>query len=196
MDSVTVLWRTSPGVGGSVRLGPVKPGLTGVHPVASDLLQWELVRDSATRCRQSVRVDNELVALARLAAASNGRTVAQQVAHWARIGRELERSPETSLVNVAEALQGRRDYDVLPSHEQAIIRVCWVERMRSLREHLRLDLELASAGRTDAELDAGGVVVVREGRARGQEPGPPTRPSRRRSAKRSVRRARTSRGSR
>jgi hypothetical protein len=112
--------------------------------------------------RSPLRIDAELLASAASAAAGMSRSAAQQINHWARIGRELERSPDVSLHDVMEVLRGAAAYDALGSREQAVVRAAWAERARSLHDELRLDRDFAAAGVAYAELDARGRVVVRE----------------------------------
>ena len=140
-----------------------------------------------------LRLDAELVASAGLAAPAMSRSTAQQIAHWARIGRELERSPAVSLQAVADVLAGRADYDELPAEDQSVVRAFWTERMRALREALRLDLAFAASDYRYAELDARGKVVERGGPARPR--GAPTARARRAKAAgaRATRRGKTKR---
>ncbi|MFT5224218.1 MAG: hypothetical protein ACI867_002550, partial [Glaciecola sp.] len=60
-----------------------------------------------------VRHDRHEVDIARLAAQTQGRSVAAQLAHWARIGRELESAPTTSVRDIDDVLAGHRNYDTL-----------------------------------------------------------------------------------
>ncbi len=113
-----------------------------------------------------VRIDEELYATATEAASVMSRSAAQQLSHWARIGRELEASPEVSIETVAEVLRGTREYDALDTEEQAVVRACWSERMTALREALRLDREFQAEGRPYVELADGGHVT-RRGPSRG-----------------------------
>jgi len=88
------------------------------------------------------------------------RSATQQLNHWARIGREVEASESISQRSVAEVLNGRRPYDELNAHEQAVVRAEWTERLEARLEALDLGDELAGEGRAYAELDDGGRVVV------------------------------------
>jgi len=83
------------------------------------------------------------------------------VAHWARIGREIEASASISPKEIAEVLAGSRSYDTLSVKEQALVRAEWSARMDSLREALNLADEFAAAGRVWVELDDNGKVVER-----------------------------------
>lgn len=113
-----------------------------------------------------VRLDAELTSTAKLAASQMSRSAAEQISHWARIGRELERSAEISVAEIQKVLDGQRGYDGLPPREQAIVRAAWVERMEALRGHLRLDQGFKAAGYDYAELDADGKVVTRQAASR------------------------------
>ena len=108
-----------------------------------------------------MRLDAELVTSARAAAKLMSRSLAQQIAHWARLGRALEATPNLTLEAIAEVLDGSGSYDDLSMKEQAIVRTEWEARMDALRSALRLDRELEAAGKSYAELDASGDVAVR-----------------------------------
>ena len=95
------------------------------------------------------------------------RSLSQQIAHRARIGRELERSPGVTVTAVLGVLDGNAGYDDLNVQEQAVVRAEWAERIDKTRSELRLDRLLAEQGREVVELDADGAVVVRNpGRGR------------------------------
>lgn len=108
-----------------------------------------------------IRIDAELVAAARLAAKTMSRSVAQQIAYWARLGRALEASPDISVRSIREVLDGIGDYDALSPAEQAVVRAQWAARMQELQQGLRLDRELREQGLSYAELDDSGAVVIR-----------------------------------
>ncbi len=109
-----------------------------------------------------MRLDAELTAAARTTAGSMSRSLSQQIAHWARIGRELERSPGVTVAAVQAVLDGRGDYDALKVQEQAIVRATWAERIEDTRKSLRLDRVLPALGRKVVELDADGAVTVKK----------------------------------
>lgn len=113
-----------------------------------------------------IRLDAELVEDAQLAAKTMSRSVAQQIAHWARIGQQLERSREVSVQSIVEVLDGSGDYDALSAEEQAVVRAQWAARMKQLQRSLRMDDVLRAQGVSYAELDETGSVVVR-GRGQG-----------------------------
>lgn len=112
-----------------------------------------------------MRLDAELTEAARAAAGSMSRSLSQQISHWARIGRELERSPGITAPAIRAVLEARGDYDQLNMQEQAIVRARWAEGIEETRKNLRLDHILAAQGREVVELDAQGEVTVRRLRA-------------------------------
>jgi hypothetical protein len=113
-----------------------------------------------------VRVEGELYAAATRTAGLMSRSIGQQISHWARLGRELEASPDVSVERIGRVLEGAASYDDLGPEEQAATRAYWRERMETLRRSLRLDEEFARQGRAYVELDDDGKVVRREpGRA-------------------------------
>ena len=106
------------------------------------------------------RIDGELHASAAMAGGVMSRSATQQLNHWARIGREVEASESISQRSVAEVLNGRRQYDELNAHEQAVVRAEWAERLEARLEALDLGDELAGEGWAYAELDDAGRVAV------------------------------------
>jgi hypothetical protein len=109
-----------------------------------------------------VRLDAEITDAARVAAERMSRSVAQQVSHWARIGRELERAKDVSADEIRRVLDGERSYDSVSAKEQAVVRAVWSGRIDSLRGGLRLDRDFAARGYRYAELDERGELAVRE----------------------------------
>lgn len=106
-----------------------------------------------------VRIDDELYSAASEAASVMSRSTAEQLAHWTRIGRELEASPEVSVDQVAKVLQGASEYDALGTEEQAVVRAYWSERLATLQSALRLDRDFEVQGRPYVELDDEGKVA-------------------------------------
>jgi hypothetical protein len=113
-----------------------------------------------------MRLEADLTAAARRSADAMSRSLSQQIAHWARIGRELERTPGISAAAVQRVLAGKGGYDTLNVQQQAVVRVHWAERMDATRKGLRLDKTLADKGREVVELDAAGEVVVKAAKPR------------------------------
>ena len=108
------------------------------------------------------RIDDDLYASAKIVGPLMSRSAAQQIAHWARIGREIEAAGSVSLRAVAEVLAARRKYDDLTAEEQAVVRAEWAERMTARREGLDLAREFTEQGVAYVELDDEGNVVRRE----------------------------------
>ncbi|HEX7096227.1 MAG TPA: hypothetical protein VF183_10115 [Acidimicrobiales bacterium] len=105
------------------------------------------------------RIDDELYASAKLVGAVMHRSASQQIAHWARIGRELECSASVSQRAIREVLARRRSYDELTAEEQAVVRAEWAERMKEGIEALDLAAKFAEQGRSWVELDDDGNIV-------------------------------------
>ena len=109
-----------------------------------------------------IRIDGELYAAAKAVAASQDRSAAQQIAHWARVGRELEASRDISAAAIQDVLSGRRHYDNLATEEQAVVRAVWTERLDALARGIDLTDTLRAEGHTEVvEADPEGRVVHR-----------------------------------
>lgn len=91
------------------------------------------------------------------------RSAAQQIAHWAKIGREIESAEGVSARAITEVLAQRSSYDALTDEEQAIVRAEWAERIEQRRAALDMTGEFAAEGRSWVELDDDGQVVERGG---------------------------------
>jgi hypothetical protein len=109
------------------------------------------------------RIDDELYASAKLAGSVQSRSASQQVAHWARIGREIEASSSIAHKEIAAVLAGSRSYDSLGAKEQAVVRAAWSARMDEVRGSLDLTAQFTATGRTWVELDDKGRVDHRDG---------------------------------
>ena len=109
------------------------------------------------------RIDDDLYASAKLAGSVQSRSASQQVAHWARIGREIEASSSISPKEIVAALAGSKSYDSLDAKEQAVVRAEWSARMDELRGSLDLAAQFAESGRTWVEIDDKGRVARRGG---------------------------------
>ncbi|MBK7614083.1 MAG: hypothetical protein IPJ08_06280 [Burkholderiales bacterium] len=107
-----------------------------------------------------IRLDRELAAAARDAAQTMSRSVAEQVSHWARLGRELERSPHVSVAQVQAVLRGDAPYDGLGVHEQAVVRTHWDESLAATLATLNLADAFAAEGHRYAELGKDGQIQV------------------------------------
>lgn len=109
------------------------------------------------------RIDEDLFAAAKSAGEVLSRSAAQQINHWARIGRELEASSAVSARDIAAVLAGRASYDDLGAREQAVVRAEWDERMTEMRTSLNFEEEFTADGDTWVEADAQGRIVERDG---------------------------------
>ena len=98
-----------------------------------------------------LRVGDDLLASAKLAAGASGRSAAQQIGYWAKLGRELERSGSVSVREIAEVLAGARPYDDLDPKAQASVRAEWDARIEARREALNLAERFAAEGRSWVE---------------------------------------------
>lgn len=106
-----------------------------------------------------LRVGDDLLASAKLAADATGRSAAQQIGYWAKLGRELERSGSVSVRAVTEVLAGARSYDDLDAKSQAAVRAEWDARIEARREALNLAEAFAAEGRSWVEAGPGGITV-------------------------------------
>lgn len=114
-----------------------------------------------TRSSQPTRLPADVYESASAAARVTSRTVPQQIAHWARIGRELEMSPQVNHRHVARVLAGADSYDALGEKEQAIVREEWAERMAAERSTLDYAARFSAAGESYSELDEDGNLAIR-----------------------------------
>lgn len=112
------------------------------------------------------RIDDDLYASAKAAGAAMSRSASQQIAHWARIGRELEAAGSVSVRHVAAVLAGTADYDELDADEQAVVRAEWAERMAARRAAVDFAREFQQAGEPYSELDETARAVYRQPRRR------------------------------
>lgn len=108
-----------------------------------------------------IRIDEDLFASAKAEGALMSRSAAQQVAHWVRLGRELESGTSVSHEEIRQVLSGQRSYDSVPAEEQAVVRAEWSERLATTVEGLDLSAEFEAEGKSYAELDSEGRPTVR-----------------------------------
>lgn len=105
------------------------------------------------------RVTTELFDTAKVVGALTSRSAAQQIEHWARIGREIELASSLAQRDIAAVLAGSLDYDTLGTEEQAVVRARWAELMRERRESLDLVRNFGVRGETYVDMDAEGRIV-------------------------------------
>jgi hypothetical protein len=117
----------------------------------------------ATTSTTPTRFDAALFESAQAAGARSHRSAAQQLAHWARLGRELEAAAGVSQRDIDRVLAGQLSYDELGDRDQALVRTAWREGIDSDLAALDLRSRFASEGRTRwSEADADGTVTVHE----------------------------------
>jgi hypothetical protein len=107
------------------------------------------------------RIDGQLFDAARAAGDLHSRSAAQQLDHWARIGRELEASPAVTHDSIARVLAGKASYDELPDRAQAVVRAEWDELITATIAGLNFEDRLQKSGRPWAEADSDGNTVIR-----------------------------------
>jgi hypothetical protein len=107
------------------------------------------------------RVDGDLFQAAQQVARTQSRSAAQQIDHWARIGRELEASPRVTNRAVQSVLSGQGAYDALSEESQAVVRASWDERITANLAGLDLAAELTAAGEPWTEAAADGPAGAR-----------------------------------
>ncbi|WP_027008289.1 TA system antitoxin ParD family protein [Conexibacter woesei] len=108
------------------------------------------------------RIDQALFDAARAAGEVHSRSAAQQLAHWARIGKELESSPGVTHGEIARVLAGQASYDDLKDERaQAIVRAEWDVQLTERLASLDLESELRATGKPWYVGDENGNVVVR-----------------------------------
>ncbi|MDN5544927.1 MAG: ParD-like family protein [Rhodococcus sp. (in: high G+C Gram-positive bacteria)] len=113
-----------------------------------------------TRTSQPTRLPTDVYESALAATLVTSRTVPQQIAHWARIGRELEMSPRVNHAAIARVLARAGSYDSLGEQEQAIVREEWASRMTELRGELNYAKQFARAGESYSEADEVGNLII------------------------------------
>lgn len=109
---------------------------------------------------QPVRISPDLFDSARRVGEAQERSTAQQLSHWARIGREIENSSALSVADSGR-LADAATYDELDPASQALVRAAWEEGILSRTSQLDLRAAFAEQGRTTAvAADADGNVRV------------------------------------
>lgn len=107
------------------------------------------------------RVDTDLFEAARAVGAVQSRSAAQQLAHWARIGRELEASGSVSAVAITRVLTGAGSYDHLGERDQSVVRAEWDALITERLTALDLAAEFTANSETWSEADDAGHVLTR-----------------------------------
>jgi hypothetical protein len=114
-----------------------------------------------------IRLDAELLAIAKLAGRRQSRSAAQQIAHWARLGREIEASRTISAHAIAAVLVGQQSYDTLDAEDQAVVRAEWTNRLDAVADGIDLASAFKASGRrTWIDIAPDGSIVRREAASR------------------------------
>lgn len=109
------------------------------------------------------RFDADLFASAQVAGARSHRSAAQQLAHWARLGRDLEATGGISQRDIDRVLAGQLSYDELGDRDQAVVRTSWREGVDDDLSTLDLRSRFEAQGRSRwSEANAEGTVTVHE----------------------------------
>lgn len=107
------------------------------------------------------RIDGDLFEAAKASGALMSRSAAQQLSHWARLGRELEAARNVSHKDIERVLAHKAPYDSLTEPAQSVVRTAWDERIDEARDLLDLEAEFIASGETWSEADADGTLVIR-----------------------------------
>jgi len=105
------------------------------------------------------RVTIELFDTAKVVGDMTSRSAAQQIEHWARIGREIELASTLAQRDIAAVLSGSLEYDDLGTEEQAVVRARWASLMKERRESLDLVRDFGLRGETYVDIDDQGRIV-------------------------------------
>jgi hypothetical protein len=107
------------------------------------------------------RLDADVYRDAAAVASSTSRSTAQQLSHWARLGRELEATVimATRRRALAAVLGGQGGYDDLTEDEQAVVRTAWQERIDDLLDRVDVGQQRLNDGKTYLALDDDGAIV-------------------------------------
>jgi hypothetical protein len=105
------------------------------------------------------RVTTELFETAKVVGDMTSRSAAQQIEHWARIGREVELASTLAQRDITAVLSGAMEYDELGTEEQAVVRARWASLMKERRESLDLVRDFGLRNETYVDLDDQGRIV-------------------------------------
>jgi len=105
------------------------------------------------------RFESDLFEAARAKGARVSRSAAQQLAHWARIGRAIESAPEVNQRLIERVLAGQAQYDGLNAEEKSVARAVWDQRIANRIENLDLTPMLANRHGGWVEADAAGNLI-------------------------------------
>lgn len=112
----------------------------------------------------AIKITDDIARAARAEAELMNRSMTEQVEHWARIGRALERLPGVSMAKVRTVLDAGRDFDDLNADERAVALGALESLTFNPKGDRGLQREKSEAGQPYTVLDsAGRVVEIRPG---------------------------------
>lgn len=111
----------------------------------------------------AVKLSDDLVEAARHESRVWSRSMTQQIEHWARIGRALERGGDVSMGRVRRALTADLHFDELTDDERAVVSGSLDRSVSRLHGDSGLAAELLASGRPLSTVDQHGVVVMVDG---------------------------------
>jgi hypothetical protein len=114
----------------------------------------------------AVKLSDDLVETARREARIRSRSMTQQIEHWARIGRIVERMGSIEPQRLRAALAAELPFDSLTPEERAVVLGHLELRVFRPEGDAALEKELAEAPGPRAELDDRGRLVTVEGGVR------------------------------
>jgi len=107
---------------------------------------------------EHVRIERGLIEAVASERRRTNRSVSEQLAHWARLGRAVESSLDpASPIGAVLAKEG--DFDALDDEAQAAVTALWNVRMQEAIASLDLVAEFEASGEAYAYLDEDGNVV-------------------------------------
>ncbi|MCB9739798.1 MAG: hypothetical protein H6747_11060 [Deltaproteobacteria bacterium] len=107
----------------------------------------------------ALKLHDDIVEAARAEAPLWSRSTTQQVEHWARIGRAIERERLASADRVRAALSAQLDFDALDGDERALVLASLEEEIVTPHGDAGLAAELAHRTLRPSYIDSSGKVV-------------------------------------
>lgn len=107
----------------------------------------------------AVRVSTAMMESARVQGVRAGRSIAQQLEYWARIGRAMENAPGMSVARIRSMLDGKIGYDDLNGDEQLAAREDLAHQITQLKPGKGLQQELIASGLPYSGVDDRGRLV-------------------------------------
>jgi hypothetical protein len=108
----------------------------------------------------AVKLSDELVNAARRASRTWSRSMTQQIEHWARIGRAVERGGHVSLERIRAALEAQVEFDTLNADERLTVLGELERAVFDPRGDERLTRALRSEGVPTSGIDEQGRLVT------------------------------------